>query len=71
MLARGMPSVLHTASMIFRKFYDEYVTKKDPAGRRGRVVRLKMTTAKKAVTERAACRSKREPASPLQLADLS
>ena len=26
-----MPSVLHTASMIFRKFYDEYVTTKDPA----------------------------------------
>ena len=56
-----------------RDFYDEYVTKKDPAGRRGRVMRLKMATAKKVVTEpgKAACRSKSEPPYPLQLADLS
>ena len=65
-----MPSVLHTASMIFRKFYDEYVTTKDPAmGEAGtrRVARLKIyvvCTAKKVVTERAARLWKDQKANP-------
>ena len=49
-----------------RDFYDEYVTKKDPAGRRGRVMRLKMATAKKVVTERDARRVDQKANPPLR-----